>query len=394
MNLIGGMTERDDIALVCHPLHQWGGGEYHLKVLCDVFQRASILTAWYDPSFIGTHFPGRRIVSSHLQKLPIKKPLAQELIPLLPTAYRSMNLLDFKFAIILSDGFEKNVRAGPCTRVWMHVLTPTRFLWMENRATKFSKKLTFKLYKYLFEKPLHTRWRRIDRNAALRADFVTSNSQDVKERVRQFYGIDSTVLYPPVELKEARFNPDWQSRKKWYLYLGKVEAYKGVELAIRTCARTGRLLKIAGHGSDVNRLKQLTGALKASDLVQFLGFVDKQKKWELYNKCRAVLYPVRDEDFGIVPVEANAAGAPVIAYRGGGVKETIVDQKTGVFFKDFTVYALFAAMEQLDRTVIHPQDCAVQAKKFSRELFEESVRKRTENILSESGSHLLSRDCR
>jgi glycosyltransferase involved in cell wall biosynthesis len=374
----------EEIALVVHPLFLWGGGEYYLRVLSALLPAAPIYTAWYDPSFTKKHFPDRRIVASHLQKLPLKKRFYRELIPLLPQAYKKFDLNNFKLVIVVSDSFEKNLTIGENTKVWLHILTPPRFLWLENRASQTSNKITYRLYKSLLKNKLHQKWKKLDIEATRRADFITSISNTVAQRVKRFYNLDSEVLYPPVELYSHKQNTKPLPREEWFLYFGRIEAYKGVELAIRSCIELKKKLVVAGTGSDVERLKSIVCEMNGTNYIQFIGFVSEEEKWDLYRRCKALIYPVKDEDFGIVPVEANSAGAPVIAYAGGGATETIVDGETGFLFKDYSVDALSEKMTIIKSLNIDQKVCRHQAQRFSRDIFEGKVISIVEETISGS----------
>ena len=364
---------QSDIALVVHPLHLWGGGEYYLQVLSDLLPKAPIYTAWYDAAFVKQHFPERDIISSYLQKLPSKKKFSRELITLLPRAYRKFDFSNYRLVIVVSDGFEKNLTIAGGAKLWLHILTPPRFLWLENRASQQSNKLTYKLYKAIFEKKLHEKWRKLDTDATSRADLLTSISNTVADRVRKYYGLSSEVLYPPVDMYNHTQVSLATSREEWFLYFGRIEAYKGIELAIRACIKLKKKLLIAGTGADTERLQSIVRNLNGSKYIEFLGFVSETEKWNLFRKCQALIYPVKDEDFGIVPVEANSAGTPVIAYAGGGATETIIDGETGHFFKDYSVDALVDKMRMIESTNIDPEACRHQARRFSRDIFEGKV---------------------
>jgi len=362
-----------EIALVVHPLHLWGGGEYYLQVLSDLLPKASIYTAWYRPVFVNQYFPEHKIVASYLQKLPMKNHFSKELIPLLPKAYKRFDFRDYQLVIVVSDGFEKNLTVQGSTKVWLHILTPPRFLWLENRASQQSNKLTYKIYKSIFEKNLHQRWRHLDKEATGRADFLTSISNTVAERVKRYYGLTSEILYPPVEMDNYTQDTLPKSREEWFLYFGRIEAYKGIELAIKACIKLKKKLCIAGTGADTERLKLIVMEMNGSRYIEFLGFVSDEEKWNLFQRCQALIYPVKDEDFGIVPVEANSAGTPVIAYAGGGANETIINKKTGLLFKRYTVEALTEQIGILPKVNIDPEACRLQACKYSREIFEEKI---------------------
>jgi glycosyltransferase involved in cell wall biosynthesis len=157
------------------------------------------------------------------------------------------------------------------------------------------------------------------------------------------------------------------------LYLGRVEEYKGVELMIRAVAKSKKKLKVAGTGSALEDMKRLVKELNAEDNIEFLGYVEDSLKGELIYNCKGLIFPVRDEDFGIVPVEANAAGCPVLAYKGGGVLETIVDGKTGLFFSEYTVESLSKALDEWDEYHFDAEDCLNQSQKFSFEVFQNNI---------------------
>ena len=158
----------------------------------------------------------------------------------------------------------------------------------------------------------------MDVKAAKESDVIVANSNVVAKRVESIYGRKAEVIYAPVEIEEIPINTDISKREKWFLYSGRVELYKGVELAIRACVDLKRPLQIQGTGFDEERLKGIVQELNAKGIVKFLGYVSDEEKISLMQRCKALLYPVRDEDFGVVPIEANAAGAPVIAHRSGG----------------------------------------------------------------------------
>ena len=407
------------IALVIHPLHTHGGAEIHLKAVSDAYPTAPIFTAWSDPAIGEKFFPEREIITTWFGKLPIFLKRMSIFIPLQRRLYKGMHakLQGFDKVFVLTDGFEKLAilpqehgfvaqwvsklfsRAGNTasvasrTKYIFDVLTPPRFLWMKTRSRKLSRNVFFKIYEKLLLNRLHKRWKEDDKAAVRRADKVFANSKAVQQRILKFYGVQSTVLYPPVSLidtLQAIQRQPSEGRESFYLYFGRVESYKGVDLAIKACIQSGKNLKIAGTGKDEKRLRQLAANLLPSTEVtrnsaatradhpqiEFLGFVDDKTRNELFATCKALIYPVKDEDFGLIPIEANAAGVPVIAYKGGGVAETVIDGKTGVFFDEYNENALESAIEKFENLskskksqAIKPEDCRENAKRFSREKF-------------------------
>ena len=160
-------------------------------------------------------------------------------------------------------------------------------------------------------------------------------------------------------------------KENWFVYVGRVESYKGVDLAIKACVKANVPLKVIGKGNDLERMKDLVRKLNAKGLVKFLGFVSDEERNEAFAKAKAFIYPVRKEDFGIVAVEANAAGTPVIAYREGGPLETISEKnpRTGVFFDKYTVKDLTSVLKKFKSSDYDPVNCRKQAENFSAEIF-------------------------
>ena len=360
--------------MVIHPLHTYGGAELHLKVVSDKYPDAIIMTAWADMKLAQKLFPGRTIKTTWFDKLPIFVKRHPIWIPLQGFLYKHMDISSYDKVFILSDGFEKQVLRGiresarkPYTV--LHIMTPPRFLWMKTRSMRHSSNLLYRIYKSALSRFLHPGWRRQDREAVTLADKVYANSDAVQIRIEKFYGVESTVLYPPVNFEEVSID---RRPERFYLYFGRLESYKGVELAIRACIILGRKLYIAGTGGDEDRLRKIVKLHKAGKLIKFLGFVSDNTKKSLFARCTALLYPVRDEDFGLVPVEANYAGVPVIAYKGGGVAETIADGRSGVFFDEYTATAMAEAIRLFEEklsTDITPESCRQNAVRFDKRVF-------------------------
>ncbi|GAB4159915.1 MAG: glycosyltransferase family 4 protein [Candidatus Dojkabacteria bacterium] len=364
------------IAVLIHPLRYWGGAQYHLRELLNLFPEADLWTAWYNKAFVKQYFGDKNIKTSFLQWLPFKERLHQELIVLHPLAYYSMNLKKYDLVIVVSDGFEKWIRVGKQSKLILNVLTPARFLWLETRTIKNSTKWTYKIYETLFKQPLHAFWKKFDYFFAQKADLIISISSAVAERVKQYWHRDSVVIFPPTPFHQVKFNPDLKSREDWYLYLGGVETYKGVELAIRACAKGGFKLKVVGGGQDLERMKILVNELGVQDKIEFTGRYQDEQKTEALYKCKALILPARDEDFGITYVEGIAAGAPVIAYKGGGALDILSENpRTGVFFDEYSEEGVLNAIKSLSQYSIDPQLLKARAESlFSVEQFQTKMK--------------------
>jgi len=157
------------------------------------------------------------------------------------------------------------------------------------------------------------------------------------------------------------------------LYVGRVEKYKGVDLMVKSCINAKTKIKIAGKGSFLEELKKIVRDLNGEGFVEFLGYVDNEQKADLLFNCKALIFPVKDEDFGLVPIEANAAGTPVLAFAGGGVLETVIDGVTGKFFKEYSSFALEQELKKWHTYSFDPNECKKQSQKFSFDVFENKM---------------------
>ncbi|MBI2357056.1 glycosyltransferase [Candidatus Dojkabacteria bacterium] len=365
--------ENPRVAIVSDALLTSGGAEKVVHQLIKLYPDATLYTSIADPKFIKENFPKNRVIKSFIQYLPFEKYLRKELYLLYPWAYRLFPFLSFDIVISVSSGFAKYVR--PWRRKTKHILyclTPPKFFWMkEGRAHKDDSKFSYRFYAFFMDTVLEKIWQYWDRKAARKADYVISISNTVKERVKEYYGLDTEVIYPPVEVASIPFFKKSDERENWFLYVGRVERYKGVNLAIAACAQARVPLKILGTGTQIEDMKNLVTELNAKGLIKFLGPLPDEQKYEHLSKCKALIFPVKEEDFGIVAVEGNAAGVPVIALRSGGTMETISESnpKTGVFFNEWNALELAKIVEEFDIEQFDPYNCRKQAEQFSSELF-------------------------
>jgi glycosyltransferase involved in cell wall biosynthesis len=208
-------------------------------------------------------------------------------------------------------------------------------------------------------------YRRWDYAAAQRVTHLIAISTEIQERIRRYYHRESTLIYPPVEAAE-RFTPA-QRADDYYLVLSRLVPYKRIDLAVEACTRLGLPLLVAGKGRDRERLESLAGPT-----VQFLGFVPDDDLPDLFARCKAFIFPGL-EDFGIVPVQAQAAGRPVIAFRGGGALDTVIPGRTGEFFTEPTVESLMAALRDFDASRYDPAVIRAHALRFDSAVFEQAI---------------------
>ncbi|NLE30876.1 glycosyltransferase family 4 protein [Candidatus Dojkabacteria bacterium] len=380
-----------NIAVVYDPLYKRGGAEVHLRYILDTFQKKTLFTAYCDREFVKREFPDIEIKTSFMQYLPWKFKLKNFYNLFLPLAYRSLRFKGFDGILSLSISFAKFAKGNiPHINICM---SPPKFLWMkEGRSIKGKEqlkgidKLLFGIYSFFMNTFVEDIWRKWDRNAARKLDRIVAISNVVKDRIKKYYDLDADVIYTPVDVTGISKASKGFNKENWYLYLGRVETYKGVELAIRACLDAKVPLKVGGIGNDLERMKNLVKELNAKGLVKFLGYYSDEEKPVLLAKAKALLFPVKGEDFGIVPVEANAAGTAVIAYRDGGVVETVsdVNPKTGKFFDEYDFKSLSKILKKFDEKEYKADNCRKQAAEFASEIFQYKLKTYVQDILAGS----------
>jgi glycosyltransferase involved in cell wall biosynthesis len=377
-----------NLAIVSDPLYKYGGAERQLLCILKIFSQKTLYTAYYDKDFVKKYFPDIHIRASFMQYLPWKSQLRYIYQLLQPLAYRSFKFSRYDAILSISIGFSKFVK-GKIPHINI-CLSPPKFLWEKESRTlidesqlKGINRIFFKIYSLFINTFIEDLWKKWDRNAARKIDNIIAISNVVKSRIKKYYGIKCDVIYPPVEVEEIMKQSKGIKKENWFLYLGRVETYKGVQIAIKAANDAKRPLKVAGVGDDLLRMKELVKKLKAKGYIRFLGFVSEKEKVELLSKAKALIFPVKDEDFGIVPVEANAAGTPVIAYNQGGVTETISDinPKSGIFFEKYNYKELSKILKKFDEKKYLQDSCRKQASNFSTEIFQYKLRRYIEDIL-------------
>jgi len=298
--------------------------------------------------------------------LPFSKNLRRQYFFLYPLAFESFDFSDFDVVLSSSTRFAHGIITKPETLHISYSNSPTRFLW-ETRNYLEQEKIG-SLGKIVLA-PFLSYLRIWDQTAVQRPDFWIANSKNVRDKLKKFYRKESVVIYPGVDLK--RFEKRMSSSlhpNSYFLVVSRLLSWKKIELAILACNKLKLSLKIVGQGPDYARLKSL-----ANSKVSFLGKVSEEELISLYKNCKALII-TQEEDFGMTAIEAQAAGIPVIAFRGGGARETIIEGRTGLFFYPQSVEALKEAIVQFDKIKIESQDCIDNAKKFSLHSFQSQLK--------------------
>jgi glycosyltransferase involved in cell wall biosynthesis len=381
------------MAVVTDVLYKYGGSEKHLEYILKTFPNSELFVPYYGKEFVEKHFPDVEIHQSFLRLFPFKKKLKYFYLLLHPLAFKSFRFKNFDGVLSHSIIFAKFAKAPKGKKHINSCMSPPKFLWQKDdrslkkdQQLKGINRLLFNFYTFFMDTFLEDLWKKWDRKAAQKVDNIIVISKTVKRRVKKYYGINSDVIYPPVEVEKLQEGKPINRRENWFLYLGRIETYKGVELAIRACVDANVPLKIVGKGDDEQRMHDLVKELGAKGLVSFLGYVSDQEKENLLKRARALIFPVRGEDFGIVPVEANAVGTPVIAYRSGGVVETVSEDnpKTGVFFKKYDYKALSKILKNFDEEDFDSKNCMSHAQEFDASIFMYKLKTYVEDAIQDS----------
>ncbi len=329
-----------------------------LQVLSNIFPDAPIYTLMYDREATGRIFDGREIRTSFLEKLPFAKKRHYFFPMIMPLGVEQFDFSNFDLVISISASFAKGIITKPNTRHICLCLTPPRFLWDDSQ--KFIEDFN---YPYLIKKiipPFLTYLRIWDQEASHRVDEFWAISNFVKERIKKYYNRESKIIYPPINVQKFKTN---ENIKDYYLMVGRLVSYKKFDLAIKVFNESGLSLKIVGIGPEMTKLKKI-----AKSNIEFLGLVSDEILADYYSGARALVFP-QEEDFGIVPLEAMASGRPVIAYRAGGATETIVENKTGIFFDQQNEESLADAVNRFQKIKFSSQDCRRQAEMFDVDIF-------------------------
>ncbi len=362
-NLALGMEESPRVALVHDWLNQVGGAENVLEILASMFPRAPIFTSIYAPQVMPPVYRTYDIRTSFMQRLPGVARHHQAFLPLYPMAFSKLDLSGYDLIISNKSGFCHGVRIPPGATHVCYCLAPTRYLW---QYAAYREREQLSGIADLALAPVLAGLRRWDYAAAQRVDHMVAISSEIRARIERFYDRDSAVIYPPVDV--TRFVPAAEAPDDYYLAGGRLIPYKRLDLAVRACSELGLKLLVYGDGRDAANLARLAGPT-----VRFLGRVSWDQLVCLFQRARAFIFPGL-EDFGIAPVEAQAAGRPVIAYAGGGALDTVIPGLTGEFFAEQSVDALKQVLRTFDHNVYDPAACRANAERFGSERFVAALR--------------------
>jgi glycosyltransferase involved in cell wall biosynthesis len=349
------------VALVYDRINKWGGAERVLLALKTLFPDAPLFTSVYLPrtSKWAKEFDIR---TSFVQRLPFAAS-THEVYPLfMPIAFEQFNFDGYDVVISVTSEAAKGILTKPPTKHICYCLTPTRYLWsgydeyFSNPALK------------LISRPAVSYLKTWDRAASARPDTIIAISTEVKRRISNYYDRDSEIIYPPLMLSHNS-SEKGPSESDFFLIVARLVPYKRIDLAIEACNRLQVPLKIVGTGSDVRRLRSMSGPT-----VEFVGSLTDDELVPYYRQCAAFLFP-GSEDFGLTMVEAQSFGKPVVAFKEGGALDIVREGKTGVFFTSRTPQSLQDAIHEVQSRKWDHSAISKNAERFSLSVFQESFKK-------------------
>ncbi len=368
------MPKKLKVALIHDYLLEYGGAERVLEALHEIYPQAPIYVSFVDKKALGIHwqrFANWDIRKTWFAKIPLVKIFYSPLRVLVDRSFMDLDLSDFDLVISSSNAFEAKAVQVPNGTHVCYCHTPPRALYGYSTMTDWKKNPLIKFGGTLINHYM----RIIDFKHAQKVDHFIANSEETKRRIEKFYRREATVIYPPVnvptrnELKEYKKQAQKKYPTNYYLYISRLSFSKHPELAVQAANQMGVNLKVAGSGKMEPKLKKM-----ASHHVEFMGAVNDEELHVLLAGAKGLIYPVEDEDFGIVPVEAMAHGIPVIAHKSGGPLETVVEGKTGIFFEKLNVEGVVGALKKFGKLKFDAEEISKHAEKFSKIKFQNKIK--------------------
>jgi glycosyltransferase involved in cell wall biosynthesis len=349
------------VAIVHDYLVNRGGAERVVAAMHRIWPDAPIFTSLYHPAETYADFAGADVRTSALQRFSRDPAAFRRLLPLFPRAFARMDLSGFDVVVSSSAGFAHHVRPAPGACHLVYSYSPPRFLWGEphelaNTAPRWARAILPAVRAYL---------RRLDRRAAARADAYLAVSGVARDRIRRVYGRDATVVHPPVSVE--RFAIGGAAEDFWLL-VGRLLPHRNAALAVRAFSAAGRRLVVVGDGPSRAELVALAGPS-----IEFRGAVTDDELVSLYARCRGVVVP-GVEDFGLIPLEANASGRPSVSYGVAGARETVIDGSTGMFFDTPEPDALMEAVARAESISWDQATLRAHAESFAEPAFAARLR--------------------
>lgn len=366
------------VALVHDYIKEMGGAERVLGVLTEVYPKAPIYTAFrVKGSLAGKYFQNKEIRESWLAPLLKIGKLYSPLRFLAPVVWKSMDLSDYDLVITSASWYiTRGFKVGEKTKVVCYCHTPPRYLYGYETSMHWQKYWPVRLYATIVNHYL----RLYDFKSVKTINVWVANSKNVAKRIAKYYREKAVVIYPPVDLKRFEKWAEKTKKSDYFLIVSRLVGAKGLEEAAKATKRIGVNLKIVG--SKIGAEKVVKRVRKAGgNRVELLGWVDDEEVGKLFAEAKGFIALAKEEDFGITPVEAMAAGTPVIAFNGGGFKESVMDGITGVLIEGTDEETLKRAMMRFNKIKWNKKKIQKQARKFSTDKFKQEMNKVVNEVM-------------
>ncbi len=372
------------VALVHDYIKEFGGAERVLKELSLMFPNAPIYTAFkVDGSTAAKEFVGKKIIESKFAPLIKIGKLYSPLRFLAPKIWGSFDLSEYDLVITSSSWYiTRGFLTGPKTKVICYCHTPPRWLYGFETSVGFTKYWPVKVYSLIVGHFM----RLFDFESSQKVDYWIANSVNVQARIKKFYRKDSKVIYPPVSVSEISSAARGLKKENFFLIVSRLVGAKGLEEAAALSKKLNFELRIVGEAHGFAEIERALLSMSGGNLT-LTGRLSDPELYKTLGKAKGLIALARDEDFGMTVVESQAAGTPVIAFNGGGFKESVVNGKTGILIDEITENSLKKAIEKLERTDWNSKSLLDNAKKFSKEKFRSEMLEFINAKVKEKKSH-------
>lgn len=365
------------VAIVHDWLVNYGGAERVVEAMLSIYPDADIYTLVYDEKKMGKIFPKEKVHTSFVQKLPMSTKLYTKMLSLMPKAFESFDLSAYDLVLCSSSSCAKGVITPPSVPHVAYIHTPMRYAWDQYHDYK---KRAGKITGWFMDlqMPSIRLW---DYISSQRIDKILVNSKYIQRRTKKYWNLDSEVLYPPVDT--SRLSPNGKPAEDFYVVFSRFVPYKRIDLAISACGELGKKLVVIGGGSQEKQLKELAASYKNGQIT-FTGRISDEEVKDYLQRCKAMIFSA-EEDFGIIPVEVQACGRPVIAFGKGGALETVKNGETGIFFNRQETNSVIEAIKEFEildsQGKFSTQKIVDHALTFSTERFCKQLKEHIDNTL-------------
>ncbi len=359
------------IAILHDYMNQYGGAERVLEILLELYPNADVYTLIYDKKSLSDKLKKIKVRKSFLNKFPFARLYYEYLLPFYPLAVEKIDTRNYDIIISNSSAWMKGAITNINTFHLTYCLNPMRFVWDSYFPFINRNGIKFKILNIILS--ILRIW---DTHSSQRPDKYITISDFVQKRIKKYYKVYADVIYPPVNTDFFVPAPQ-KKQEEYFLLVSRLKAYKRIDIAVKAFNELSLPLVIIGEGTNKHYLQSI-----AKSNIQFLGNVDDKTLLSYYQRCKAFIFP-SEEDFGLVPLEAQSCGKPVIAYKGGGSLETIIENQTGEFYYPQSYKALVQTVKDFNKNKYDSKLIREHALNFSKEKFKQEFKNAVEKYYNE-----------